>query len=55
MSSTDAFVNNAAAVLSHGSWNMGTIRGNPLSEKLDYTVMNIPRGPSGKAQATTSW
>jgi ABC-type glycerol-3-phosphate transport system substrate-binding protein len=51
----DAFLANAAAVVSLGSWNMRDIRGNPASESMDYTMMNIPRGPSGKAQATTAW
>jgi ABC-type glycerol-3-phosphate transport system substrate-binding protein len=51
----DAFLNGAAAVVSLGSWNMRDIQGNPLSQNLDYTMMNIPRGPSGKAQATTAW
>jgi multiple sugar transport system substrate-binding protein len=55
ISSFDAFLNNAAAVVSLGSWNMRDIRGNPASESMDYTMMNIPRGASGKAQATTSW
>ena len=55
INSADAFVNNAAVVVSQGSWNMRDIRGNPLSESMDYTMMNIPRGPSGKAQATTAW
>jgi ABC-type glycerol-3-phosphate transport system substrate-binding protein len=34
---------------------MRDIRGNPLSEAMDYTMMNIPRGPSGRTQATTAW
>src|SRR5688572_7118125 len=51
----DAFLNNAAAVVSLGSWNMRDIRGNPLSGAMDYTMMNIPRGPSGRTQATTAW
>jgi multiple sugar transport system substrate-binding protein len=55
ITAADAFVNNAAVVVSQGSWNMRDIRGNPLSESMDYTMMNIPRGPSGKAQATTAW
>lgn len=55
INAADAFVNNAAVVVSQGSWNMRDIRGNPLSESMDYTMMNIPRGPSGKAQATTAW
>ena len=25
------------------------------SESLEYTMMNIPRGPSGRTQATTAW
>lgn len=55
ISTFDAFLNSAAAVVSLGSWNMRDIRGNPASESMDYTMMNIPRGPSGKAQATTAW
>jgi ABC-type glycerol-3-phosphate transport system substrate-binding protein len=55
ISAFDAFLNTAAAVVSLGSWNMRDIRGNPASETMDYTMMNIPRGPSGKAQATTAW
>ena len=55
VSTFDAFLNNAAAVVSLGSWNMRDIRGNPASESMDYIMMNIPRGPSGKAQATTAW
>jgi multiple sugar transport system substrate-binding protein len=55
VNTADAFLSNAAAVISYGSWNMRDIRGNPASEGMDYTMMNIPRGPSGKAQATTAW
>jgi multiple sugar transport system substrate-binding protein len=55
VTAAEAFLNNAAAVVSQGSWNMRDIRGNPLSESMDYTMMNIPRGPSGKVQATTAW
>lgn len=55
VSAPDAFLGNAAAGISQGSWNMRDIRGNPLSESIEYTMMNIPRGPSGKSQSTTSW
>ena len=55
VSTFDAFLNNGAAVVSLGSWNMRDIRGNSASESMDYTMMNIPRGPSGKGQATTAW
>jgi multiple sugar transport system substrate-binding protein len=55
VSTADAFLGNAAAVISYGSWNMRDILGNPASQGLDYTMMAIPRGPSGKAQATTAW
>lgn len=55
VSTFDAFLNQAAAVVSLGSWNMRDIRGNSLSEQLDYTMMNIPYGPSAKQQATCAW
>ena len=55
VNTADAFLGNAAVVISYGSWNMRDLLGNPASQGLDYTMMNVPRGPSGKSQATTAW
>ncbi|HJQ93813.1 MAG TPA: extracellular solute-binding protein, partial [Candidatus Thermoplasmatota archaeon] len=53
--SLNAFALGGAAAISAGSWNQRDILGNPQAQNLDYTMMNIPHGPSGKAQATTTW
>jgi ABC-type glycerol-3-phosphate transport system substrate-binding protein len=55
ITSLNAFAQGAAAAISAGSWNQRDILGNPDAKDLNYTMMNIPRGPSGKQQATTAW
>ncbi|HEX2038076.1 MAG TPA: extracellular solute-binding protein [Chloroflexota bacterium] len=55
LSALEAFPQGAAAAVVMGSWNQRDVLGNPLSANLEYTMMNIPRGPSGKQQATTTW
>jgi multiple sugar transport system substrate-binding protein len=55
MSSLQAFPQGAAAAVVLGSWNQRDILGVPEAKDLDYTMMNIPAGPSGKGQATTAW
>ena len=49
------FPQGAMAAVVFGSWNQRDFLGNPLSQNLDYTMMNIPRGPTGKQQSTTAW
>jgi ABC-type glycerol-3-phosphate transport system substrate-binding protein len=55
ITSFNAFAQGAAAAISAGSWNQRDILGNPDAKDLNYTMMNIPRGPSGKQSATTTW
>ena len=49
------FPQGAMAAVVFGSWNQRDFLGNPLSQNLDYAMMNIPRGPSGKQPSTTAW
>src|SRR5262249_52518084 len=55
MNALQAFPQGAAAAVVQGSWNQRDILGVPEAKDLDYTMMNIPSGPSGKGQATTAW
>ncbi|MBI3971604.1 MAG: extracellular solute-binding protein [Chloroflexi bacterium] len=50
-----AFPQGAAATVVMGSWNQRDVLGTPEGQALDYTMMAIPYGPSGKRQATTTW
>ena len=50
-----AFPEGGVPIMFAGSWNQRNFLSNPAAEKLDYTMINIPRGPSGSKQATVAW
>jgi ABC-type glycerol-3-phosphate transport system substrate-binding protein len=38
-----------------GSWNQRQLLNDPAAQSLDYTWLNIPRGPAGTKQAGMAW
>jgi multiple sugar transport system substrate-binding protein len=50
-----AFPEGGVPILYAGSWNQRNFLGNPAAQSLDYTMMNIPHGPSSTKQATMAW
>lgn len=38
-----------------GSWNQRQLLNDPAAQSLDYTWLNIPRGPLGTKQAGMAW
>ena len=50
-----AFPEGGVPIMFAGSWNQRNFLSNPASQNLDYTMMNIPRGPSSTKQATMAW
>jgi multiple sugar transport system substrate-binding protein len=50
-----AFPEGGVPIMYAGSWNQRNFLSNPAAQSLDYTMINIPRGPSGKGQATVAW
>jgi multiple sugar transport system substrate-binding protein len=50
-----AFPEGGVPLMYAGSWNQRNFLSNPAAQTLDYTMMNIPRGPSGSKQATVAW
>lgn len=49
------FPEGGVPILYAGSWNQRNFLGNPAAQSLDYTMMNIPHGPSSAKQATMAW
>ncbi|MGH2367082.1 MAG: ABC transporter substrate-binding protein, partial [Chloroflexota bacterium] len=50
-----AFPEGGVPIMYAGSWNQRNFLSNPAAQTLDYTMMNIPRGPSGSRQGTVAW
>jgi multiple sugar transport system substrate-binding protein len=50
-----SFPEGGVPIMYAGSWNQRNFLSNPAAQTLDYTMMNIPRGPSGSRQATMAW
>jgi ABC-type glycerol-3-phosphate transport system substrate-binding protein len=50
-----AFPEGGVPIMFAGSWNQRNFLSNPAAQSLDYTMINIPRGPSGSKQATVAW
>lgn len=50
-----AFPEGGVPIMFAGSWNQRNFLSNPAVLSQDYTMINIPRGPSGSKQATVAW
>lgn len=50
-----AFPEGGVPIVYAGSWNQRNFLSNPAAQTLDYTMINIPRGPSGSRQGTVAW
>lgn len=50
-----AFPEGGAPIVFAGSWNQRNFLSNPAAQTLDYTMINIPRGPSGSRPGTVAW
>jgi multiple sugar transport system substrate-binding protein len=49
------FPEGGVPIMYAGSWNQRNFLANPVAQSLDYTMINIPRGPSGTRQGTVAW
>lgn len=50
-----AFPEGGVPIMFAGSWNQRNFLSNPAATTLDYTMINIPHGPSSSKQATVAW
>jgi multiple sugar transport system substrate-binding protein len=50
-----AFPEGGVPIVYAGSWNQRNFLSNPAMLSQDYTMINIPRGPSSAKQATVAW
>jgi ABC-type glycerol-3-phosphate transport system substrate-binding protein len=50
-----AFPEGGVPIMFAGSWNQRNFLSNPAAMTLDYTMINIPHGPSSSKQATVAW